>query len=90
MVEKFWNLKLIKKPQDIFNLNYTKIENLEGWGKLSVNNLRISIEKSKEVSLDRFIYSMGIRHIGVENAKIISENVKSIKDLINIIKSKNF
>ena len=88
VVEKFWNLKLIKKPQDIFNLNYTKIENLEGWGKLSVNNLRISIEKSKEVSLDRFIYSMGIRHIGVENAKIISENVKSIKDLINIIKSK--
>ena len=90
VVEKFWDLKFIKKPQDIFNLNYSKIEKLEGWGKLSANNLKISIENSKKVSLQKFIYSMGIRHIGIENAKIISENVKNINDFILIIKEKKF
>ena len=90
VVEKFWDLKFIKKPQDIFNLNYSKIEKLEGWGKLSANNLKVSIENSKKVSLQKFIYSMGIRHIGIENAKIISENVKNINDFILIIKDKKF
>ena len=33
VLEKFWNLKLIRFPQDIFKLNYEKIEKLEGWGK---------------------------------------------------------
>ena len=90
VVEKFWELNLIKKPQDIFNLNYNKIIDLEGWGNLSVNNLISSIEKSKEVSLQKFIYSIGIRHIGIENAKLISDNLKNISNLIEIIKQKNF
>ena len=90
VVEKFWDLKLINKPQDIFNLNYSKIERFEGWGKLSTDNLRRSIEKSKNVSLHRFIYALGIRHIGNENAKLISENVVNISDFIKIIKTNNF
>ena len=90
VVEKFWELNFIKKPQDIFHLNYNKIENLEGWGKLSVENLRKSIEKSKNTTLQRLIYSIGIRHIGVENAKLISENVKNISNFIKIIKYKQF
>tara|TARA_B100000989_G_scaffold195881_1_gene147898 strand:+ start:5125 stop:7137 length:2013 start_codon:yes stop_codon:yes gene_type:complete len=90
VIEKFWDLKLINKPQDIFNLNYSKIERFEGWGKLSTDNLRRSIEKSKNVSLHRFIYALGIRHIGNENAKLISENVVNISDFIQIIKTNNF
>ena len=90
VVEKFWDLKLINKPQDIFNLNYSKIERFEGWGKLSTDNLKRSIEKSKNVSLHRFIYALGIRHIGNENAKLISENVVNISDFIQIIKTNNF
>ena len=86
VVEKFWDLGLIKKPQDIFNLNYLEIKNLEGWGSLSANNLKKSIENSKKVSLQRFIYSIGIRHIGIENAKLISDNVNNIYNLIEIIK----
>ena len=39
IVESFWKLNLIKFPQDIFQLDYKKIEKLEGWGKLSVENL---------------------------------------------------
>ena len=90
VIEKFWDLKLIKKPQDIFNLNYSNIKKLEGWGELSTNNLKESIEKSKNVPLHKFIYSIGIRHIGMENAKLLSEYVKSISKFIEIIEQKEF
>ncbi len=73
IVENFWNLKLIKFPQDIFRLEYKKIRNLEGWGSLSVENLKYSINEKKNISLERLIYSLGIRHIGLENAKILSK-----------------
>ena len=86
VVEKFWDLGLIKKPQDIFNLNYLEIKNLDGWGSLSADNLKKSIENSKKVSLQRFIYSIGIRHIGIENSKLISDNVKNVNNLIETIK----
>ncbi len=90
VIEKFWKLNLIRKPQDIFNLDYSEIIKLEGWGKLSVNNLINSIENSKKVSLQRFIYSLGIRHIGMENAKLISGNVNNISKFVEIIRNDQF
>ena len=89
-MEKFWDLKIIRMPQDIFKLNYEKISNLDGWGNLSTSNLQYSIEQSKEISLDKFIYSLGIRHIGIENAKLIAENSKSISNFLDIINKKDF
>ena len=89
IVENFWKLKLIKLPQDIFNLNYDKIEKLEGWGKLSVTNLKFSIEKKKQISLDRFIYSLGIRHIGQENAKLIAKHLKTVKNFLKLSSERN-
>ena len=86
VVKKFWDLKLIKLPDDIFNLNFKEISRLEGWGQQSVENLRNSIDKSKKIKLDKFIYSLGIRHIGQENAKLISE---FLKDSNNFIKLKD-
>jgi len=77
IVENFWKLKLIKYPQDIFNLDFSKIENLDGWGKLSVQNLKYSINQKKNISLEKFIYSLGIRHIGLENAKLLSKHFVS-------------
>ena len=50
IVENFWKLNLIKLPQDIFKLDYTKIESLEGWGKQSVANLKYSINQKKNNS----------------------------------------
>ena len=85
VVENFWDLELIRFPQDIYNLDYDKILNLEGWGNLSVSNLKYSIDKSKKVSLDRFIYAIGIRHIGIENAKLLADYTKSIKNFISFI-----
>ncbi len=90
VVEKFWELNLIKSPADIFKLNFEKISNLDGWGKQSASNLKYSIEKSKKVVLDRFIFSIGIRHIGIENAKLIADYSKNIKGFLHIINKKKF
>jgi DNA ligase (NAD+) len=89
IVESFWHLKLIRFPQDIFNLNYNKIENLEGWGKLSITNLKFSIKEKKKISLDRFIYSLGVRHIGQENARLIARHLKTAINFFKLSESKN-
>jgi len=80
VIDDFWNLGFIKLPSDIFNLDYNKIKNLEGWGDLSSSNLKQAIENSKKISLEKFIFSIGIRHIGQENAKIIASYFKSVKN----------
>jgi DNA ligase (NAD+) len=90
VVEKFWELKLIKLPQDIFKLNFDKIEKLDGWGKLSASNLKYAIDESKKINLDRFIYALGIRHIGLENAKLLSQHSKSVKNFYQMTKNFNF
>jgi DNA ligase (NAD+) len=90
IVENFWNIKLVRLPQDIFKLDFKKIELLEGWGKQSVENLRYSINKKKNLSLERFIYSLGIRHIGLENAKILSKHYRSISKFNSLFKNKQF
>ena len=90
IVENFWNLNLIKFPQDIFNLDYKKIQSMDGWGEQSVANLKYSINERKNISLERFIYSLGIRHIGLENAKLISRYSKSSKNFILFSINKNF
>ena len=90
VIDQFWKLNLIKNPSDIFELNFDKIKNLDGWGELSVKNLKNAIDKSKNVSLNKFIYAIGIRHIGQENAKILASFFKSIEkfsDLLRTIKS---
>ena len=89
VIDQFWDLNLIKEPSDIFDLNFRKIKDLEGWGELSIANLKKAIEKSKTVNLDKFIYSLGIRHIGQENAKIIASFFGSIKEFYKLLDNKN-
>ena len=90
IVESFWKLNLIKFPQDIFKLDYKKIEKLEGWGSLSVENLKYAINDKKNISLERFIFSLGIRHIGLENAKLLSKYFSSFINFKNISKNNNY
>jgi len=89
VIEQFWDLNFIKEPSDIFDLNYNKIQKLEGWGELSIDNLKKAIKKSQTIYLDRFIYSIGIRHIGQENAKILASFFSSIKEFIKLFDLKN-
>ena len=90
IVENFYKLKFIKLPQDIFKLDFKKIENLEGWGRLSVENLKYAINEKKNISIERLIYSLGIRHIGLENAKLISKYFKSFSKFKNLSKNKRY
>ncbi len=84
VIDQFWELKLIRKPSDIFTINYSKIRGLEGWGDLSIDNLKKAIEKSRIIELNRFIFSIGIRHIGQESAKILASYFKSIKRFLDL------
>ena len=79
VIDNFWKLKIIKTPSDIFNLDYTKIEKLDGWGDLSIANLKNAISNSRKVVLDKFIFSIGIRHIGQENAKTLANYFKKVE-----------
>jgi len=89
IVENFWRLNLVRLPQDIFNLNFNKIEKMDGWGRQSVSNLKYSIDERKTISFERFIYALGIRHIGLENAKLISKNLKSFKNFLKLSDKKS-
>ena len=90
IVENFWKLNLIKLPQDIFKLDYSKIRDMDGWGVQSASNLKYSIDERKNISLDRFIFALGIRHIGLENAKLISRYLKNKKKFLELSQAENF
>jgi DNA ligase (NAD+) len=90
IIENFWKLKLIRFPQDIFRLDYNRIENLEGWGRLSVENLKYSINEKKNISLERLIYALGIRHIGLENAKLLSKFFKTFSNFKELSNKSNY
>ena len=91
IIQNFWDLNMIRYPADIFNLNFRKISSLDGWGDLSASNLEKAIKKSKRISLDKLIFSIGIRHIGQENAKTLAKyfiNIKKFEELFNKEKRK--
>ena len=89
VVDQFWQLNLLKEPSDIFQLDFAKIINLEGWGELSINNLKKAIKRSESITLDKFIFSIGIRYIGQENAKILAGFFGSIDEFSKLFDDKN-
>ncbi len=91
IIQNFWDLNMIKYPADIFKLDFKKISNLDGWGSLSASNLEKAIKKSKEITLDKFIFSIGIRHIGQENAKTLARyflNINKFEEIFDKEKRK--
>ncbi len=84
-VKQLFNLKYINKIEDIFNLEKYKSEivKLDGWGVLSFSNLINSINNSKKISFDKFIYSLGIRFIGEVNAEILANEFKKLDVFIS-------
>ena len=91
IIQNFWDLGMIKYPADVFNLDFKKISNLDGWGDLSASNLKEAIKKSQKISLDKLIFAIGIRHIGQENAKTLAKyfiNIKKFEEIFEINKRK--
>jgi DNA ligase (NAD+) len=82
-IELFFEKEWVKEPADIFTLavrnSKIKLEEVEGYGETSVRNLFGSIEQRREISLDRFIYSLGIRHVGETTALALARGYGSWK-----------
>lgn len=85
IIEDFYNMGFLKSVVDFYSLKNHKLElmELEGFGEKSINNLLASIEKSKENSLDRLLFALGIRHVGKKNATILARKYENIDNLIN-------
>lgn len=81
IVEFFIDVGLVAERKDIFELEFGDMTGLEGFKDKSINNLLKAIQTSRKVTLSRFIYSLGIRHIGEETAELLANNFKSIKNL---------
>lgn len=79
-IEAFFKDGLIKTPADLFRLGQRRAELLEreGWGELSVDNLLRAIAARREISLERFIYALGIPQIGEETAKLLARHYLTI------------
>jgi len=74
---------LIRKAYDIFKLKKDDLVNLERFAEKSSQNLIDSIQNSKKITLDKFIYSLGIRHVGEETSVDLANRFKNIKNLQN-------
>ncbi len=84
IIEDFYNLNIITKIEDIYNLKDKKEEliELEGFGNKSVDNLITSIEASKSNSLERLLFALGIPGIGAKTAKVLAKKYDNIDNLM--------
>lgn len=86
-IEAFFRDGLIARPQDIFTLEardaraLKKLKDREGMGETSARNLFAAIAARRTVPLNRFIYALGIRHVGETNAKILARHFRSVEKL---------
>jgi DNA ligase (NAD+) len=84
IIEDFYNMGYLKDFKDFYNLNNYKEElmEIEGFGEKSINNLLDSINNSKNNSLERLLFAIGIRHVGSKTAKILAKEYKNIEVLM--------
>ncbi|TAM95376.1 MAG: DNA ligase (NAD(+)) LigA [Chitinophagaceae bacterium] len=77
-VKRFYELKLLKDIPGIYQLDFEKIRELDGFGKKSIENLKTAIENSKHQPLHRLIYALGIRFVGETTAKTLAKSVHEL------------
>ena len=83
IIETFVNNGLIKSTIDIYSLDYEKIAELDGFKETSANNIRQSVENSKENDLSKLIFALGIRHIGAKAGKLLADHFKNIDTIMS-------
>jgi DNA ligase (NAD+) len=81
IIETFLQEGVISEPADLFRLEPGDFGGLEGFGEVSSNKLVKEIQAHRQVPLDRFIYALGIRHVGFETAVLLSRQFKSLDKL---------
>lgn len=86
-IESFYQEGLIKSPADIFTLeardrqSLTPLRNKEGWGDQSAKKLFEAIQQRRTISLDRFIYALGIPQVGAVTAKLLAHHYRTLQSL---------
>ncbi|MFQ3307638.1 MAG: DNA ligase (NAD+) [Candidatus Midichloriaceae bacterium] len=91
LVQFFYDKLLIKDFVDIFTLKEkdaildVSIEQMHGFGEKSVKKLFDNIEKARNIDFNRFIYSLGIRHVGFVNSSVIANHFDAIDDFLNLV-----
>ena len=84
IMEDFYNFKFIGNLADIYSLkdHAKELVRLEGFGEKSINNLLEAIEKSKENSLERLIFGLGIPHVGAKTAKVLAQKFETLDKMV--------
>ena len=83
LVRRFYSNGMVKSIADIYKINYDALSGLENFGKKSIENLKKSIEDSKDRTANRLLFGLGIRHVGQTMAKALAKEVKDIEDFKN-------
>jgi DNA ligase (NAD+) len=84
VIQEFYDDGLIQSPQDIFTLAarneraLKKLKDREGWGDTSAKNLFAAIDERRAIALDRFIFALGIRHVGETTARVLARSYGSV------------
>jgi DNA ligase (NAD+) len=93
IIQEFYDDGLIALPSDIFTLearngrDFPPLQEREGWGETSVKNLFAAIKARRTVPLDRFIYALGIRHVGETNARLLARAYGSIDAFLDAMEA---
>ncbi len=80
-VERFLELGWLKDISDVYNLDFTAISQLEGFGKRSAENLQQAIATAKKNPISRLLHSLSIHHLGKKASKIIAEHIGHVLEL---------
>jgi DNA ligase (NAD+) len=88
IIQELWDEGMIKTPADIFRLDKYEaaLKEREGWGELSVKKLFAAIEARRTISLERFIYALGIHQVGQATAKKLAHHYLALPELLVRIK----
>ncbi|MCF6207804.1 MAG: NAD-dependent DNA ligase LigA, partial [Ghiorsea sp.] len=78
LAESLVDKGLVKSIADVFNLDYEKMATWEGMGEKKITNLKKGIANRKKIALPRFIYALGIRHVGQATATSLAQHFKSL------------
>ncbi|NNE21782.1 MAG: NAD-dependent DNA ligase LigA [Rhizobiales bacterium] len=87
VIVEFYHDGLIQSPQDIFSLevrdqkSLKRLKDREGWGETSVRNLFAAIDERRTIGLDRFLYALGIRHVGETTGRVLARSYGTLEAL---------
>ena len=81
IIEQLFDKHLIKDAAGLYNLTFDELLTLDKFKEKSANNLLNAIAKSKQNSLERLLFGLGIRHVGAKAARLLAEHFKTIDNL---------